>query len=275
MAPGAQPGPSLPPPEPRQQGFWGLLRSRIDWKISLGAIIAVLWLLLKWLNPLGELDLTVWVQQQIPITLPPQVNALPVKLTYNGVLINRATVLQVSIINTGAKPLGEAGAWTLVLKTHDGSRLVGLGRPTTQPDGIPVDISDGPSPDKVTVSMGLLNRKDQISFRLMIIDPTQDSHLPIGAGNPRIPHLSEPTVTSQPLSSRLADEIVGPVFLVLAPAVWLGFLLYGAKTGELTASISSGIAVVLGSLFFATMIGMGSAWLLGWIGAQILLAAAK
>jgi hypothetical protein len=32
---------------------------------------------------------------------------------------------------------------------------------------------------------------------------------------------------------------------------------------------------VLESLFFAVMIGMGDAWLLGWIGAQILLAAAK
>jgi hypothetical protein len=32
---------------------------------------------------------------------------------------------------------------------------------------------------------------------------------------------------------------------------------------------------VLRSLFFAAMIGMGGAWLLGWIGAQILLAAAQ
>src|SRR5437867_2100499 len=108
MAAPAQPAPQAP--EPPKKGVGGFLREHIDWKISIVAIVGAIWVLVK---------------QQIPINLPPQVSgAVPVQLTHNGQAINRANVLQVSVINTGSKPLGEAGSWKLVLKTRDGSKLV-------------------------------------------------------------------------------------------------------------------------------------------------------
>jgi hypothetical protein len=274
MAAGAQP--QLPSKQSNPNVSLKFLRENIDWKISIVAVVGAIWALLQLARP-GDLDLTVWIQQQIPISLPPQANALPVKLTYNGQAITQANVLQVSVINTGSKPLGESAPWTLVLKTRDGAKMVSLGKPTTRPDGIKVNVIDGPNPDRVALSMGLLNREDQVDFRLMILDPKQQNSysLPIVAENPRIPHLSEPTITNQPLHKRLQNKIADSIMYVLVSIIFLGFLIYGVRTGELTQNFKSGATTVLGALFLALISGSLIALCLSWIAARVLLVASR
>jgi hypothetical protein len=81
-------------------------------------------------------------------------------------------------------------------------------------------------------------------------------------------------VSDRPLSTRVADNITGPVFLVLAPVGFVILLIIGARTGELTANFKSGANVVFVAILGGA-IGSGIvAWALGWAGARLLLLAA-
>jgi hypothetical protein len=75
--------------------------------VSVGGIMAALWAALLLFNPIGKVDLTVRIEREIPVSLPSGIEALPIRLVYEGRDITRASVMQVEILNSGSTPIGE------------------------------------------------------------------------------------------------------------------------------------------------------------------------
>jgi len=196
------------------------LRNRIEgyarWITALAGAAVVIWSIFKFFIPVGDVDLTIWIQQEIPIVipeLPAAASQLSLSLTYDEEPISSATILDVNIFNSGSKPIGDQGPWQLALKTQDGARLVLLGQPETNPANLDLQLVDGSQSDALTLQLGLLNRDDSIKLRLLVIEPANIEQ-PAIVAETRVPNLRAPFVTRRTEVDRLLDAFVTPLLLI-------------------------------------------------------------
>ena len=230
-------------------------------------------------NPIGKLDLTVRVDREIPISLPAAGTALPLRLVHEGRDIKRASVVQVEILNSGSLPIGEperagepAKTWKLDLRSRDGVTLVPVGATRRKPENLTVDVSKGPSPDIVSLNIGLLNPKDSVALELMLIEPKETTAIPILAQT-RIPGLSEPVTGRRSMQERLRDAFLIPLFSVAFLAL-LVFAVYErlqlTRSGQPLDFAYSVVGVILISAFGAVLLAGAAAWVIAWFAANVL-----
>jgi hypothetical protein len=175
----------------------------------------VLWFVLMWFNPIGKNELTVRIERRVPISLPSDVRALPLRLQFEGKEIERAVLVELEIRNAGAVaiPSGDyEKRWKLELRSADGSAVVPAGPPTPSPVKLKADVVRGPSPDRIILELGVLDAKDTIRLAVILINPAGDDFRPVIADTQeRIPGVRVVT-TDQKVSERLRQGFALPIF---------------------------------------------------------------
>src|SRR5262245_30557388 len=97
--------PNLKPPIAAGDGQKSFV-ARVGPMVALiGGLISLVVIAYQILSPIGEVDLTVRVDQYVQASLP-QVAAENLQLVYNGQPIKRASVVTLEIINSGKKRIG-------------------------------------------------------------------------------------------------------------------------------------------------------------------------
>ena len=139
----------------QSRGLLSVLPKWIQMIIGLVTIGGFVVAALKFFNPIGKVDLSVWIQQEIPITLPAEVDSLPLILKYKDENIRRATVLTINISNSSSTPFGEKEKWPLTLRTEDHSKIILLANPKARPANLEVKVLDGTAPDILSLQIGL------------------------------------------------------------------------------------------------------------------------
>lgn len=179
--------------------------------LGIVAVLGILWAIVQFLNPLRNTDITVWIQKEIPIDQPSFVGSSPVELVYKGTPINRATVLQINISNTGSMPIGEKGKWEEIMLIPDNNaRIAMLSQPVTHPSTLEFRVSSDSLTNALTLMVGLFNPRDYIELQLIVINPQNVNHPTITAPT-RIPKLSEGTTTRKSIEDRLESSLYWPV----------------------------------------------------------------
>ena len=247
--------------------------------ISVGSVLTALWGALMLFNPIGKVDLTVRIEREIPVSLPSGVAALPIRLVYEGRDITRASVVQVEILNSGSTPIGEPEKdgepkkrWKLDLRNKDGVTVVPLGAARPKPSNVKVDVVRGPSPDVVSLEIGLLNPKDSIFLELMLVEPKDGTTLPVVAET-RIPGLSEPVTGKRNVRERLASAFELPIFVLLYIS-FLGLLLFERqqlkRLDKPLAFAHTALGVLIMPVMPAALLGFAISWGLAWFASTIL-----
>jgi hypothetical protein len=189
-----------------------------EWLAFLGGIASILYAAFKIFNPIGDVDLTVRVDQEVQASLPSRA-AENLQLVYNGQPITRASVVTVEIVNSGKRRIGaDDQPWTVNLRSTDGSTVVALGEPRATPTSRHVSIAKGQTRDAATVSFGLFNSGDQVAVDLMLLEPKQASSLPIRAET-NVPDLKEPVTGRRNVRERLRDAFTPPLLVLSAGAL--------------------------------------------------------
>src|SRR5688572_14271782 len=91
--------------------------------IAVATVFGGLWIVIKFFNPIKDLDLTVWIQQEIEFSLPKEASSLKkLALVYDGKPMEQASLLLVNISNTGNGPIqrvenGVQKPWLLTLRS--------------------------------------------------------------------------------------------------------------------------------------------------------------
>ena len=90
--------------EPNEKPEMSVLSTLSGWvQLFIALVLAggILWAALMFFSPLRDADLTVLIKQSIPINVPDEVEYSPIQLNYEGVPINRATIIELKVENTG------------------------------------------------------------------------------------------------------------------------------------------------------------------------------
>jgi len=186
--------------------------------IGIGGAIAVIVAAVRFLSPIGKVDLTVRIDQEVQASLPSGVTP-NLQLVYDGKTITNASVIAVEIVNSGSTRIGaDDQLWTLNVRSADGSRLVPLGNPRPIPASRHVSLSTGATADVATLTFGLFNSGDRVNLDVMLIEPKGVTGLPIVAET-NVPDLKQPFIGRRNVRERLRDAFEPPVFLI----TFLGF----------------------------------------------------
>jgi hypothetical protein len=252
------------------------LFSRLEtWQKALMAVLSLGGLLWGWLmffNPIGEIDLTVRIAKEIPVTLPSGVNATPLQLMFEGSPITHALLVQLEIANSGSVPVGnDQDAWRLNLKKRTGESMVLLPPLTTVPGNLSVTAHQDSALQTVSLDIGLFNPGDVIVVSLVLIEPDAQSALPVEAET-RIPGLSRPITTRQDIQGRLRDAFILPVWgilLLFSLGAVIGNQYKRANSSDADITSKEALYNVMGFLFpvvFVTaFLATGITWVLAWI----------
>jgi len=227
-------------------------------------------------NPIGKVDLTVRIEREIPVGLPSGATPLPIRLVYEGRDITRASIVQVEILNSGSTPIGETEKegeakkrWKLDLKNRDGVAVVPLGTARSKPENLKVDVVSGPSPDLVSLEIGLLNPGDSIFLELMLVEPKDGAALPVIA-EARIPGLHEPVTGRRNVRERLRDAFLLPMWIVAFSALSVWSMYAYSKRSDKKPGIALAVVSLMVSLFASVALALGSSWLIAWFAANVL-----
>ena len=203
---------------------------------SLFALLGGLWTVAQFFNPIKELDLTVWIQEDIAFSLPKEATTLKkLALVYDGQPVEQASLLRVSILNSGKAPIqgvgdGPTKRWLLTLRSTNGVPIEQVGELTRTPSTVEITSQPGPTPDSLHLSIGLLNPKDSIELRVALLEPREKSQFPLDAEDTtRIPGLRKPEVTTSNVRERIQNAFVGPLWIVAIVLVLAGSLLFLAQ----------------------------------------------
>jgi len=215
--------------------------SRPDVIIFLISVVGgIILYVVNYFSPIGKVDLTIWIQQEIPIILASDAGPLPLTLKYEDENISHATVLKIRIYNSGRTAIGENGQWSLILKTGDSSRMILLDKPITNPSNLGFTIiKEGEALDHLNMNIGLLNpNDDSIDIRIMILDPKNAEHPEIIAET-RVPNLAAPIVTRETLEERVNHAYQKPIIGVLWVAFFLVLIWDDFKNGTIKTVIKT------------------------------------
>jgi hypothetical protein len=242
------------------------------WLTLGGSLVSVLVVAFVFFNPIGEVDLTVRIDQEVQASLPSRA-VENLQLVFNGQAIDRASIITVEIENSGRRRIGANNEpWTVNLRSTDGSAVVPLGVPRPIPTSRTVSVSKGSTPDVATVTFGLFNRGDRVVLDLLLINPTTDGGLPIRAET-NVPDLGEPVTGRRNVRERLRDAFTPPLLVV--SFIGLGSLMIRERRQlqrkELPLAPAHTFPVgVLYVLMGAVFITLAAANGLAWIAARIL-----
>jgi len=154
----------------------------------------------------------------------------------------------------------------------DGVTVVPLGTARPKPSNLKVDVVRGPSPDIVSLEIGLLNPGDSIFLELMLVEPKDGATLPLVAET-RVPGLSEPVTGKRNVRERLSNAF-GPPILVLIYISFLGLLLFERKQlkrlGKPLAFAHTALGVLLLPLFPVGLLTFAISWGLAWFASIVL-----
>jgi hypothetical protein len=207
------------------------------WLSILSGLVVVLgfiWGLISSSNPIGnKADISMWIKQEIPVQLPETPNASSLALVYNNEVISRATILEIEVVNTGKKTIGENGKYSSFVIEYDNNAEVFLLSSTSIP---PLDyiIEPDKSPNRLRLDVALFNPKDSITFQTVVVNPDDVSHPKIGAyisPTNRIPSLSNVYVTRQePVQERFVVTYKVPIlFITLMTFLLIGVIIRSSK----------------------------------------------
>lgn len=228
--------------------------------MGIAAIGGMIWAALAFFDPIGDVDVTVRILQEVPVSLPDEAGSLPVELTYEGSRITRALFLGLEISNTGNRPIGaDDNRWMLTLRSSSGSKLSLLGKLHPKPENLVVSYRV-PGIDRIMLELGLFNPSDVIGLELIIIDPPSDVAKPLVAET-RIPGLQQPVVTGLNTQDRLREAFLPPLWIGLWVAFFALMIWEAIEMGNL--SIGRGAVAFFLSLFGSAFIAQGMAWVLG------------
>lgn len=232
----------------------------IELLLGMVAVVGLLWSVISFFNPLGNVDATVWVQQEIPVAPPAVGSPGSLQLFYDGLPIERATILQVNISNTGAEPIGEKGTWeNISITPDDKARIALLSQPTTNPTNLEFQVLTNTLTDTLTLQFGLLNPRDAIDLQLIVIEPEDVNH-PKLIAETRIPKLSQITVTRESVNERLEKAFETPVrYLVFGACVLLFLVL--TRHEIVSDKVALVFALLFGWLFATSGVIQVAVWL--------------
>ena len=245
--------------------------ARVDpWLKLVASVGALLGSAFLFFNPIGDVDLTVRIEQEVQASLPSRA-VENLQLVYNGKTITRALVASIEIVNSGRRRIGaDDQPWTMNLRTTDGSTVVALGAPRPTPASRRVTLAKGPTPDVAAVTFGLFNKGDKVALDLLLIDPKTDAGLPITAET-NVPDLKEPVTGRRNVRERLRDAFTPPVFVVafLALAVIIARERKELKRRNQPLAeahkLPMGILMVtMGAAFTTLAVANGLAWIAAW-----------
>ena len=258
--------------EDESRSFASRLNPWLTLVITAAAVLGLFWTVARFFNPIKDLDLTVWIQEEIDLGLPKEASSLnKLALVYDGKPMEHASVLRVNILNTGNVPIRpeESGAeknWCLTLRSTNGAPIEQIGDIVSTPSNVEVSSKPGSAPDSLTLAIGLLNPKDSLDVKLVLVGPKAQGGYAIDA-QARIPGLRNPVVTKSTVRDRIANGFMWPLWtvaLILLLGVffrefrregWAGF---GSSIWSIPATL---FAAIFGSAFIAA----GAGWLLSWI----------
>ena len=245
--------------------------ARVDpWLKLVASVGALLGSAFLFFNPIGDVDLTVRIEQEVQASLPSRA-VENLQLVYNGKTITRALVASIEIVNSGRRRIGaDDQPWTMNLRSTDGSTVVALGEPRPTPASRRVTLAKGPTPDVAAVTFGLFNKGDKVALDLLLIDPKTDAGLPITAET-NVPDLKEPVTGRRNVRERLRDAFTPPVFVVafLALAVIIARERKELKRRNQPLAeahkLPMGILMVtMGAAFTTLAVANGLAWIAAW-----------
>jgi hypothetical protein len=243
--------------------------------IAVATIFGGLWIVIKFFNPIKELDLTVWIQQEIEFSLPKEASSLKkLALVYDGRPMERASLLLVSISNTGNVPIqrvenGIQKPWLLTLRSTNKVPIEQIGDATATPSNVEVSSQPGSTPDTLQLAIGLLNPQDAIEVRLALLGPKGQARYPVDA-EARIAGLRKPEVTKLTVRERIRDAFLAPLWVIAIAVVIGGAIWEEYREGwKSFRSAGSAIRMIVGLLFIPIFAGAflaaGAAWLLAWV----------
>jgi hypothetical protein len=192
---------------------------------GLALVISIVWGLITFFDPIGKnADVSVWVKQEIPVQLPDTVHASPLALVYNNNVINKATVLEVVLVNSGKTTIGENGKYsTFFLECDPNAEMVLLSSASVPP--LDYTIKSDTVANKLKIEVALFNPSESITMQLAILNPNDVNQPNIKAyisPNNRIPNLSEPFVTRQePIKERVTKAYLSPLLYI----IWAGLVI--------------------------------------------------
>lgn len=211
--------------------------------LMLAALLGLAWGTLKFFNPIKDVDLTVLIKQSIPIDLPVDTETTTLQLNYQGKSINRATIIELKIENTGRtviKPDNNKQYWNLNIFTKEETKLAQLGKIETNPSIIKYNIEV--KTNSMLLQIGKFNPGDFLIMKVILID-SEDPDKPHLYAEATADHLSTPTVTSLSLQKRLQDAYKWPLFIVTYLVIFVLVTRYFKKIGELDWIIKKGVVI--------------------------------
>jgi hypothetical protein len=242
------------------------------WTQLILGIIAVggmIWAAIAFFDPIGDLDLTVQILEEVPVSLPQEAGSLPIELTYQGSRITRALFLGLEISNTGNRPLGSNNEkWRLTLRTVGRSELSLLGGLRRKPENLDVKIvgDEIAGPDRIVLEIGLLNAADTIGLQAIIINPSPDADAEAQiVAEARIPDLAEPVVTRLNVRDRLQKAFMPPLWIFLWILFFVAQLVESIWKRNL--NIPGAVLGLFVSAFASIFVAEGIAWILGTLAA--------
>jgi len=250
--------------------------------ISVATILGILWTVGKFFYPIKDLDLTVWIQQEIEFSLPKEASSMTkLTLIYDGKPTEQASLLRINISNTGNVPIqrveeGTQKKWLLTLRSTNGVPIEPIGDVTTTPSNIEVSSQAGSTPDILQLAISLLNPKDSIDIRLALVGPKGQARYPINA-EARIAGLQKPVVTKSTVRERIENALFEPLAVVAGVFMIgvFGFVFWhdrkeGWKSFQSVGSviqviIFTPLAFIFASAFIAAVAAKGLAWIVFWV----------
>ena len=245
--------------------------------ISLGALLTGLWTVVQFFNPIKELDLTVWIQEDIAFSLPKEATTLKkLALVYDGQPVEQASLFRVSILNSGKAPIqgvgdGPTKRWLLTLRSTNGVPIEQVGELRRTPSTVEIVSQPGPTPDSLQLSIGLLNPKDSIDLRIALLGPRAQSRFPLDAEDTtRIPGLRKPEVTTSNVRERIQNAFIAPLWIVAIVLVlaWFGWALHKERWQSFRSvgsAIGSIILLPFAAAFASAALAAGASWGLAWV----------
>ena len=267
--------------ESESRSFPGRVNPWLTLAISVAAVFGILGTVGKFFQPIKELDLTVWIQQEIEFSLPKEASSLKkLALLYDGKPTEQASLLRVNISNTGNIPIqrveeGTQKKWLLTLRSTNGVPIEPIGDVQATPSNVEVSSQAGSTPDVLQLAIGLLNPKDSIDIRLALVGPNGPARYPISA-EARIPGLGEPVVTKSTVRERIETALVRPLAVVAVVFMigvfgfmfwqdrkegWKSFQSKGSAIGVI---IVTPLAFIFASAFMAAAAAWGLSWIVFW-----------
>jgi hypothetical protein len=251
--------------------------SRLQWWVALvgglGSAAAVVWAVVAFFIPIGTVDVTVRIDQEVQVGLPSGSARDALRLVHDGREITHASVMTIEVVNSGAQRIGSLDKpWELRIRSVDGSPLVPLGSPSVTPAGRPVSIRRGATPDVAVITLSLFNRRDTVKQDLMLIEPKTSTGLPIVAET-NVEDLSQPYTGRQDVRGRLRDAFTLPILFV-SFAVIAGMVYrerrYLQREGIALGEIHK-LPFGLIPIFMAAVISGGAiVWTLAWLAERVL-----